>query len=107
MTVTRSAPRVLHAATGRPLTLREHDEAFAAAPLVGDLFGELEASGLTGRGGAAFATSRKVDLLRNQRQRHKGVVVNAMEGEPVGSRTGRCSRRTRISCSTALPTWPP
>jgi NADH:ubiquinone oxidoreductase subunit F (NADH-binding) len=43
---------------------------------------ELEASGLTGRGGGAFPTSRKVSLLRSQRGHGKVVVVNAMEGEP-------------------------
>ena len=76
-------PRVLHAATGRPLTLAQHEEAFAMTSRAGTLFEQLEASGLTGRGGAAFATARKIQLIRNQRSHNKFVVVNAMEGEPA------------------------
>jgi NADH:ubiquinone oxidoreductase subunit F (NADH-binding) len=83
MTMTLSPARVLHAASGRPLSLREHEAAFGT-DVVSDLFGELVTSGLAGRGGAAFTTARKVELLRNERARHKVVVVNAMEGEPVG-----------------------
>jgi NADH:ubiquinone oxidoreductase subunit F (NADH-binding) len=48
------------------------------------LLGKLDASGLLGRGGGAFSTFKKVELLRNQRGHSKVVVVNAMEGEPVG-----------------------
>ena len=48
------------------------------------LEGELDASGLLGRGGANFSTAKKVELLRSQRGHNKVVVVNAMEGEPVG-----------------------
>jgi NADH:ubiquinone oxidoreductase subunit F (NADH-binding) len=70
-------------ASGRPLTLREHEVTFGTAS-VGALAGELEASGLMGRGGAGFSTSKKVELLARQRGHHKVVVVNAMEGEPVG-----------------------
>ncbi len=84
MTTTLTLPRVLHAASGRPLSLREHEATFASSPRSGALWEELEASGLMGRGGAAFATSKKVALLRNLRGHHKVVVVNAMEGEPVG-----------------------
>jgi NADH:ubiquinone oxidoreductase subunit F (NADH-binding) len=84
MTTTLTLPRVLHAATGRPLTLREHEDTFGTMPSTGALFEELEASGLTGRGGAGFPTSKKVELLRNLRGHNKVVVVNAMEGEPVG-----------------------
>lgn len=47
------------------------------------LLDELDASGLTGRGGAAFPTAIKARLLREHRSRHKAVVVNAMEGEPA------------------------
>jgi NADH:ubiquinone oxidoreductase subunit F (NADH-binding) len=84
MTTNGTLPRVLHAASGRPLSLREHEETFTAMPATGALLEELEASGLTGRGGAGFATSKKVELLRNLRGHNKVVVVNAMEGEPVG-----------------------
>ncbi len=76
-------PRLLHASSGRPLTLEQHEQAFPIGQRPGGLFEELEASGLTGRGGAAFPTSRKVRLLREQRNHHKFVVVNAMEGEPA------------------------
>jgi NADH:ubiquinone oxidoreductase subunit F (NADH-binding) len=75
-------PRVLLGATGRPLSLAEHQSTFAAPMRSNGLFDELEASGLTGRGGGAFPTSRKVSLLRSQRGHGKVVVVNAMEGEP-------------------------
>jgi NADH:ubiquinone oxidoreductase subunit F (NADH-binding) len=47
------------------------------------LLEELDASGLTGRGGAAFPTAIKARLLREHRSRLKAVVVNAMEGEPA------------------------
>jgi NADH:ubiquinone oxidoreductase subunit F (NADH-binding) len=83
MTMTVSLPRVLHAASGGPLSLRAHEDAFATT-VVDDLFDELVASGLAGRGGAGFTTARKVELLGRERARHKVVVVNAMEGEPVG-----------------------
>ncbi len=46
---------------------------------------EIEASGLIGRGGAGFATWRKLDSIR----RSSGaatVVVNAMEGEPASAK---------------------
>jgi NADH:ubiquinone oxidoreductase subunit F (NADH-binding) len=77
-------PRVMSGASGRPLTLREHEMTFGTTTVGAALAGELEASGLMGRGGAGFATSKKVELLARQRGHHKVVVVNAMEGEPVG-----------------------
>jgi NADH:ubiquinone oxidoreductase subunit F (NADH-binding) len=84
MTTTTSLPRVLLGASDRPLTLREHEMTFGTPIASVALLGKLDASGLMGRGGASFATSKKVDLLRTQRGHHKVVVVNAMEGEPVG-----------------------
>jgi NADH:ubiquinone oxidoreductase subunit F (NADH-binding) len=75
-------PRVLLGATGRPLTLGEHTSTFDTPVRTSSMFEELEASGLTGRGGGAFPTARKVALLRNQRGHGKVMVVNAMEGEP-------------------------
>ncbi len=78
-----SLPRVLAAASGRPLSLAEHDDVFGLARPVPAFLEELEASGLTGRGGAAFPTFRKAKLLRDQRGHSKFVVVNAMEGEPA------------------------
>ncbi len=84
MTMTNSLPRVMHGASGRPLSLREHEEAFGTTTVGAALLRELDASGLLGRGGASFTTAKKVELLRSQRGHHKVVVVNAMEGEPVG-----------------------
>ena len=78
-----SLPRLLAAASARPLSLAQHDEVFGVARPVANLLEELEVSGLTGRGGAAFPTFRKAKLLRDQRGHSKFVVVNAMEGEPA------------------------
>ncbi|MDE3064948.1 MAG: hypothetical protein KGJ36_04680, partial [Acidobacteriota bacterium] len=78
-----SLPRVLHGASGRPLSLAQHDELFGPVTRSGPFLEHLEASGLTGRGGAAFPTFRKARLIREQRGHHKFVVVNAMEGEPA------------------------
>jgi NADH:ubiquinone oxidoreductase subunit F (NADH-binding) len=77
-----SLPRVLHGSDGRPLSLAQHEEVFIAETPF-NVMHELENSGLTGRGGAAFPTFRKVDLLRLQRGHNKSVVVNVMEGEPA------------------------
>lgn len=82
--MTPTLPRVLTGSSGRPLTIREHELTFGASKVSPALLGELDASGLMGRGGAAFTTSKKVELLRTQRAHHKVLVVNAMEGEPVG-----------------------
>lgn len=76
-------PRLLFGTPGNPLTLAQHAATFASTFKAESLLDELEASGLTGRGGAAFPTARKARLLREQRGHHKVVVVNAMEGEPV------------------------
>jgi NADH:ubiquinone oxidoreductase subunit F (NADH-binding) len=76
-------PRLLRGTPGTPLTLLQHEEMFESATRVNSLLDELEASGLTGRGGAAFPTARKARLLREQRGHHKVVVVNAMESEPA------------------------
>ena len=46
---------------------------------------EIEASGLTGRGGAAFAAWRKLDAVRRASGRPT-VIVNAMEGEPASAK---------------------
>jgi len=55
---------------------RHWGERFAAA---------LDASGLTGRGGAAFPSARKMALVRGRRPAPT-VVVNACEGEPASSK---------------------
>jgi NADH:ubiquinone oxidoreductase subunit F (NADH-binding) len=76
-------PRLLSGTPGVPRSYQEHHDAFAVAERRPSLMGELEASGLIGRGGAGFPTARKAQLLRAQHGRHKVVVVNAMEGEPA------------------------
>ncbi len=78
-----SLPRLLHGFSGRPLSLDQHEVTFGAPAREGSLLDHLEASGLTGRGGAAFPTFRKARLIREQRGHHKVMVVNAMEGEPA------------------------
>jgi len=47
-------PRLMHAAGSRPLTLAQHEEVFATTQRAAMQLSELDASGLTGRGGAAF-----------------------------------------------------
>ena len=63
----------LNVALGRN---RSWQEALAAS---------LEASGLVGRGGAAFPASIKLSLARSSR-RGGAVVVNGMEGEPASDK---------------------
>jgi len=45
----------------------------------------IEASGLTGRGGASFPSATKLKLVRSARG-HATLVVNAMEGEPASAK---------------------
>ena len=97
MIAPNALPRVLHEASGRPLTLAQHEEAFATSTRSGGLLEELDASGLTGRGGAAFPTARKAKLIRDQRSHNKFMVVNAMEGEPASHKD-----RTLLSANPHL-----
>lgn len=90
-------PRVLHQAAGRPLTLAQHEDAFGPIPPSAPSLEQLEASGLTGRGGAGFPTWRKAKLIRELRGHNKFVVVNAMEGEPAAHKD-----RTLISANPHL-----
>jgi NADH:ubiquinone oxidoreductase subunit F (NADH-binding) len=52
----------------------------------------IEASGLTGRGGASFPSATKLRLVRAARGR-RTLVVNAMEGEPASAKD-----RTLLLC---------
>ena len=97
MIAPESVPRVLRNASGRPLTLSQHEECFGPLPPGAPSLDVLEASGLTGRGGAAFPTAKKARLIREQRGHGKFVVVNAMEGEPAAHKD-----RTLISANPHL-----
>lgn len=62
-------------------SLAEHLDAFGAMPSVGHgLIDDVEAAGLTGRGGAGFPTSRKMRAVGG---RKPVVVGNGAEGEPL------------------------
>ena len=52
----------------------------------------VEASGLTGRGGASFPSAAKIKLVRSTKGRST-LVVNAMEGEPASAKD-----RTLLTC---------
>lgn len=75
---------------GRALTLREHIETFGhlppdAGPGPGALIHEVTAAGLTGRGGGAFPTGTKMQLVGNRRG-PAVVVANGMESEPASEK---------------------
>ncbi len=55
-----------------------------------DLIAQIEASGLTGRGGAAFPTAIKLSAAR--RARVGLVIANGTEGEPASRRRRRAAR---------------
>ena len=56
---------------------------FAPAQVARSLFAELDSSGLTGRGGAAFPSARKISALLDAGGRSNAVVIgNGSEGEP-------------------------
>lgn len=76
-------PRLLRGASGSTLTLAEHEALFPQISRSTSLLDELHASGLTGRGGAAFSTAAKVRLVRSRKSQFKSVIVNALEGEPA------------------------
>jgi NADH:ubiquinone oxidoreductase subunit F (NADH-binding) len=54
-----------------------------APHVTSDFIGVVEAAGLTGRGGAAFPTHRKLAIVAEQRGPAKVVVGNAAESEPA------------------------
>jgi NADH:ubiquinone oxidoreductase subunit F (NADH-binding) len=68
-----------------PEDLRAHLARFGPAPYRGGpgrLIGDVEASGLTGRGGAAFPVHRKLAVVAQARGR-KVIVANGAESEPA------------------------
>lgn len=71
----------------RPVSLREHLARYGAldVPRRSTLSELIEASGLQGRGGAAFLVARKLAAVRGRRGRPV-VVVNATEGEPLSGK---------------------
>jgi len=79
-------PRLLPAA---PEDLRGHLARYGAPPYRGSrdragvLIGDVEASGLTGRGGAAFPVYRKMAIVARARAGRKVIVANGSESEPA------------------------
>jgi NADH:ubiquinone oxidoreductase subunit F (NADH-binding) len=71
-----------------PAGLGTHLERFGPLPYLGAprrLIGELEAAGLTGRGGAAFPTYRKLAVVAGHRA-VPVVVANGAESEPASNK---------------------
>jgi len=67
------------------ISLGRHLRRYGALPELGvELVGEVERSGLTGRGGAGFPTA--VKLAAVARKRAPVVVANGAEGEPVSAK---------------------
>jgi NADH:ubiquinone oxidoreductase subunit F (NADH-binding) len=69
---------------GRSVSFREHRERYGTLPVelsAAELRDRVAASGLTGRGGAAFPTAVKLDAVVRARSRPV-VVANGAEGEP-------------------------
>ena len=78
-------------AAGPHASLADHEQTYGPLPardLNENFIRELEASGLTGRGGAAFASWRKISATARRRggfmRQGKSVVIgNGAEGEPL------------------------
>jgi len=80
-------PRLMPARPA-PAGLTEHLTRFGAPPYRGAprrLIGDVEAAGLTGRGGAAFPTHRKLAAMAG-RGPAPVVIGNGAEGEPASSK---------------------
>ncbi len=76
-------PRLLPRA---PEDLQAHLARYGILPYrgrPGELIGDLEASGLTGRGGAAFPVYRKLAVVARSRQARKVIAANGAESEPA------------------------
>ena len=74
-------------ADGRPVSYDSHSARYGPLPLgsAGDLADAVAASGLTGRGGAAFPTGAKLAAVAAQRRRPV-VLANGAEGEPASGK---------------------
>jgi NADH:ubiquinone oxidoreductase subunit F (NADH-binding) len=83
----RPVPRLLAGLSYyRPADLAEHYRCYGPLPAVGRRFIDIvDASGLTGRGGAGFPTGRKMRSVAGRRGA-KVVVANGAEGEPASSK---------------------
>ena len=68
--------------------LRAHEGRYGAPGLRGQaLIGEVERSGLTGRGGAAYPTGKKLAAVRERAGLRGAVVIaNGMESEPASAK---------------------
>ena len=69
-----------------PENLQTHLARFGPTPYrgkVGALIADVEAAGLTGRGGAAFPVHRKLGVVARARGARKVVVANGAESEPA------------------------
>lgn len=83
----RGIPRLLAGLSYyQPTDLAEHERVYGPLPAVGRRFTDVvDASGLTGRGGAGFPTGRKMRSVATGRG-GKVVVANGCEGEPASSK---------------------
>jgi NADH:ubiquinone oxidoreductase subunit F (NADH-binding) len=79
-------PRVLPPVPVRDL--RTHEGRYGVPGLRGKaLIGEVERSGLTGRGGAAYPTGKKLRTVRDRAGlRGAAVIANGMESEPASAK---------------------
>ena len=77
---------------GGAVSLREHVGIHGELPQVGEkLIGLVESAGLTGRGGAAFPTARKLAAVAAGGR--SVVVANGVEGEPASAKDKVLLRR--------------
>jgi len=85
-TVAACRPRLLHGSPESPVGLGAHLMRHGPLPELGreTLIAELEASGLTGRGGAGFPAAVKLRAVA--RGRDPVVVANGTEGEPASAK---------------------
>jgi NADH:ubiquinone oxidoreductase subunit F (NADH-binding) len=87
-------PRLLPPVPVRELSV--HDSRYGPPRYRGtDLIGEVERSGLAGRGGAAFPTGKKLGSVRERAGRRGAVLIaNGMESEPVSAKDASLLART-------------